>query len=333
MIDILLDGVMPAAEMYAASSVLPSVSTVHEHQLSVNQMNDRFQELTVFVRAAETGSFSAAGRSLGLSQPSVSRIVSDLEARLGTRLMLRTTRRIVPTEAGLVFLRSAKEVLRVLEYAEESARVKDSLSGVLRVALPGIVATRSVIPSLPEFLANHPELKIELLTADTMHDLVAEGVDLAIRFGPLEDSAFGAKKLGVEPRMIMASPAYLARFGTPATADDLSSHYFVTGPGGSDKPFWTLTQGEKSFSVKVDPVVRVLSAESLIACVIAGLGLTIGSSWAAGDELRSGRLVPVLTNFEIASVEVHAVFPGGREPSKKTRLFTEHLMEVFKKLQ
>jgi DNA-binding transcriptional LysR family regulator len=295
-------------------------------------MNDRFQELTVFVRAAETGSFSAAGRSLGLSQPSVSRIVSDLEARLQTRLMLRTTRRIVPTEAGLAFLGRAKEALRVLEDAEETARITDSLSGLLRVALPGIIATRSVIPSLQGFLVDHPALKIELLTADTLHDLVAEGVDLAIRFGALEDSAFGARKVGVEPRMILASPEYLARKGTPVTVADLASHQIVAGPGGSDKPFWTLTQGRQVFSIKVDPLVRVASAESLLGCAIAGLGLTIGSTWAAGDALRSGRLVPVMTDYQVASVDVHAVFPGGPEPSRKTRLFTEHLCTLFKEL-
>ena len=295
-------------------------------------MNDRFQELTVFVRAAETGSFSAAARSLGLSQPSVSRIVSDLEARLGTRLMLRTTRRIVPTEAGAVFLAKAKQALRALEDAEEIARATDSLSGVLRVALPGIVATRSVIPSLPGFLAAHPKLKIELLTADTMHDLVAESVDLAIRFGVLEDSGFGAKKIGVEPRMILASPAYLARQGTPATVEDLEFHQIVAGPGGSDKPFWTLAKGTEIFSIKVDPRVRVASAESLIGCATAGLGLTIGSTWAAGDAIRSGLLVPVMTDYQVASVDVHAVFPGGPEPSKKTRLFTEHLRAIFKAL-
>ena len=295
-------------------------------------MNDRFQELTVFVRAAETGSFSAAARSLGLSQPSVSRIVTELEARLGARLMLRTTRRAVPTTEGLVFLRKAKEVLRSLDEAEDVAGSTDRLRGVLRVALPGIVATRSLIPSLPEFLDSHPCLKIELLTADTMHDLVAEGVDLAVRFGTLEDSAFGAKKIGVEPRMIVASPDYLARFGVPTTVKDLSLHHFVTDPGGSDKPIWTLTDAQQCYTVKVDPVVRVASAESLLACAIAGLGLTIASSWAAGDELRSGRLIPVLTNFQIPSVDVHAVFPSGRETSKKTRLFTKHLMDLLEKL-
>lgn len=317
---------------YSQLSALASVSAAHEHQLSANRMNDRFQELTVFVRAAETGSFSAAARSLGLSQPSVSRIVSELEARLETRLMLRTTRRIVPTEAGRVFLNRAKEVMRMLEMAEETAKTKDSLSGVLRVALPGIVATRSVIPSLPGFLASHPALKIELLTADTLHDLVGERVDLAIRFGTLEDSGFGARKIGVEPRMILASPEYLAREGTPLTVNDLTSHQIVAGPGGSDKPFWTLNRGGEAFSIKIDPLVRVASAESLLGCAIAGLGLTIGSTWAAGDALRSGQLVPVMSNYQVASVDVHAVFPVGPEPSRKTRLFTEHLCTLFKEL-
>lgn len=292
-------------------------------------MNDRFQELTIFVRAAESGSFSAAARSLGLSQPSVSRVISELEARLGTRLMLRTTRRIVPTEAGIAFLSRAKEALRLLEDAEETARATDSLGGILRVALPGILATTAVIPSLPGFMSKHPGLKVELLTADRHHDLVAEGVDIAIRFGDLENSSFGAKRIATVPRMIMASPGYLALNGTPATLEDLDHHKFLVGPGGSDKPQWTLLQGRKTFLVKIEPLVKVASAESLIGCALAGLGLTIGSWWSAGDEVRAGRLVPVLTDFEVPSVSVHAVFPGGREPSKKTRLFVEHLVSII----
>ena len=148
-------------------------------------MNDRFQELKLFVRAAETGSFSATAREMGLSQPSVSRIVSELEARLGVRLLLRTTRKIVSTEAGNAYLKRAKQILYELDEADEAAQGSASLKGIMRVAVSSTLCVRTILPNLSTFLQDHPHLKMEFLTADVMHDLVAEGVDMAIRFGPL----------------------------------------------------------------------------------------------------------------------------------------------------
>src|SRR5277367_880834 len=147
------------------------------HHLFGIQMSDRLQELAVFVRAAETGSFSRAARELGLSQPSVSRIVGDLEARLGVKLLLRTTRSITLTDAGAVFLDRARQVVAELEDAEDAARGVDSLRGALRLALPVLYGTREVIPRLPGFLRQHPLLRVEMTVADARQDLVAEGAD------------------------------------------------------------------------------------------------------------------------------------------------------------
>src|SRR5262249_32120285 len=151
--------------------------------LFVLQMSDHLQELTVFVRAAESGSFSRAGRELGLSQPSVSRIIGELETRLGVKLLLRTTRRITVTDAGALFLARAREILADIEDAEDAARGIDSLRGTVRLAMPIIYGTRRVIPRLPKFLALHPLLRVELSVVDERQDLVAEGADIAIRLG------------------------------------------------------------------------------------------------------------------------------------------------------
>jgi DNA-binding transcriptional LysR family regulator len=148
-------------------------------------MNDRFQELSVFVRAAETGSFSHTARELGLSQPTVSRIVAGLEERLGVKLLLRTTRRMTPTEAGAGLLERARRVLGDLADAEDATRGLDSLRGVLRVMMSGAFGIREGIPHLPGFLARHPLLRVELLVSDRMDDLVAEAADMAVRLGPL----------------------------------------------------------------------------------------------------------------------------------------------------
>jgi len=185
-------------------------------------MSDRLRELIAFVRAAETGSLSRVAHELGVSQPSISRMVASLEARLGVKLLWRTTRRVAPTDAGRVFLERPQQILGDLDDAENAARGVDSLRGTLRVALSGAFGIREVIPRLPGFAAQHPKLGIELLMSDRTEDLIAEGVDVALRMGPLADSGFGARLLGKAPRFAVASPAYLARKGTPQTLTDLA---------------------------------------------------------------------------------------------------------------
>lgn len=295
-------------------------------------MSDRFLELKVFVRAAETTSFSAAGRELGLSQPSISRIVSELESRLNTRLLLRSTRRIVPTEAGQVFLQKARQILFDLEEADHIAMGVDSLKGVLRVALPSILAGRIIIPRLAAFLAVHPELKMELLTLDRMHDLVAEGADMAVRFGVLEDSSFGFKRLAMESRLLVASPSFLAAMGTPRHPSALANLHCIAGPGGSASPSWKFSRDGVAMTVKMSPRIRVASAEAALASACSGLGLTIASAWICKAELQSGQLVSVLPDWLLDSIEVNAVYPAGRVPSQKVRLFTEFLSSVIQTL-
>jgi DNA-binding transcriptional LysR family regulator len=174
-------------------------------------MSDRLRELTAFVRAGETGSFSRVARELGVSQPSISRMIASLEARLGVKLLLRTTRHVAPTDAGRVLLERARQVLDELDDAENAARGAEGLRGTLRVALSGAFGIREVIPRLPGFAVQHPELGIELLMSDRTEDLIAEGADVALRLGPLADSGFGVRLLGKAPRLAVASPAYLAR--------------------------------------------------------------------------------------------------------------------------
>jgi DNA-binding transcriptional LysR family regulator len=292
-------------------------------------MNDRFQELRLFVRAAESGSFSAAAREMGLSQPSVSRIVSELEARLGVRLLLRTTRKIVPTEAGNAYLKKAKQLLLDLEEADEAARGGGSLKGTLRVAVSETLCIRTIIPNLQDFLDGHPQLKLEFLTADVMHDLIAEGVDMAIRFGPLPDSGFGVKKLATLKRLLLASPSYIERHGEPKTPAELGKRDCIFGPTGVPTQPWEFTQGAEKISVKVDPRYSFTSAEALIACAREGLGIARASALMCKRELESGQLLSLLGDFRLAPVEIHAVFPAGRMPSQKARSFTEFLSGVF----
>jgi DNA-binding transcriptional LysR family regulator len=293
-------------------------------------MSDRLQQLTVFIRAAEGGSFSRAARELGLSQPSVSRIISELEERLGVTLLLRTTRRITLTHAGTLFLDRAREILAGLEDAEDAARGRDSLRGLIRLALPVIYGTREVIPRLAEFLAAHPLLRVEMTIADERQDLIAEGADVAIRLGSLKDSAFGARKLGSLERLLVASPAYLKARGIPKTPADLISHDCIIGPRALGQSGWAFRKGDSVISVDVTGRISTDSGPGVFTSVMMGLGIAMVSSAMCGPELKAKQLMPLLRDYRLDPVDVHAVFPGGPRPSTKVRAFVDFLAERLK---
>jgi DNA-binding transcriptional LysR family regulator len=293
-------------------------------------MSDRLQELAVFVRAAESGSFSKAARELGLSQPSVSRIIGELETRLGVKLLLRTTRSITVTDAGALFLTRAREVLADIEHAEDAARGVDSLRGTLHVAMPVVYGTRNIIPRLPKFLKLHPLLRVELSVADERQNLVVEGTDVAIRLGPLNDSGFGARKLATMSRFLVAAPSYLAERGTPKTPADLASHDCIFGPGLFGRTTWSFTRNGTETSVDVRGRITTDSGSGVFASVLAGLGIAMTSPVMAGPEIETGALVPLLKSYRLAPVDVYAVFPAGPRPSTKVRALVDFLAEELR---
>jgi len=295
-------------------------------------MSDRLQELTVFVRAAEGGSFSRAARELGLSQPSVSRIIGELEARLGVTLLLRTTRRITVTDAGALFLDRAREILAEIEDAEDAARGLDSLRGIIRLALPVVYGTREIIPRLPKFLAAHPLLRVEMAVSDERQDLVAEGADIAIRLGELGDSAFRARRLVTLQRMLVASPAYLKARGTPKVPADLATHDCIFGPGNFGRDSWSFRRNGTETSVDVRGRIHTNSGPGAFASVMAGLGIAMASTVMCRAEIKAGLLVPLLPPYKIEPVDVHAVFPGGPRPSTKVRAFVDFLVQELKSI-
>ncbi len=185
--------------------------------------------LKLYTRVARLGSFSAAARECGLSQPQVSRTVAELEQELGVRLLSRTTRAVVPTEAGATFLARIEPLLLELEDAGQSVREGDELRGQLRMSMPTSFGVRDVIPELAAFTARHPQLHIELVLKDQKQDLVRDAVDVAIRLGRLADSSATARQIATIPRVIVAAPAYLAQHGSPATPEELAQHRIVGG--------------------------------------------------------------------------------------------------------
>lgn len=294
-------------------------------------MSDRWQEMTVFVRVAESGSLSRAARELKLSQPSVSRVVSMLEARLGTTLLLRTTRSISLTEAGALYLERARYLLAEMEEAEQATRGVDSLHGVIRLAMPVLYGARAVIPALATFLARHPALRVEVIMSDARQNLITDGVDVAIRLGvgPLEDSTFGGRRLAQVERLMVAAPAYLSAHGTPANPAELARHDCIVQHGLFGRESWRFTHNQTVTSVNVHAKVSINSAPGVLAAAVAGLGIALVTRVMAGEELRSGQLTQLLELYRLDPAEVYAVFPAGPKPSAKVRAIVDHLAAVL----
>ena len=292
-------------------------------------MNDRFQAMQLFLRVAETGSFTRAGAELGYGQPTVSRMMSALEARLGTRLLARTTRRVGLTESGQVFLERARAVMAELEEAELAARGAGGLSGLLRVATPVTFGAREIVPLLPGFLEAHPKLRLELLMADRRVDLLEEGADLAIRLGALEDSSLVSRRIAGAPRLLVASPAYLAKRGVPETPAALAGHDIISGrPPGVE--VWQLRHaGGGAGSVRLQARLVCTAIEGVVAAVLAGAGVAALSEFACRAELRAGLLTPVLVDHAMPAIEVHAILAAGQRPPAKARAFIEFLARAL----
>lgn len=293
-------------------------------------MSDQIQDLALFVRVAETGSFSRAGRELGYAQPSVSRMISALEARLGVKLLVRTTRQVVPTEAGAVLLMRARQLLADVEDVENAVRGVDGLSGSLRIATPVTFGARQIVPGLGPFLAAHPDLRVELLMADRVVDLLEEGVDVAIRLGDLDDSGFISRRIASAPRYVVASPFYLANHSAPVSIDDLADHA-VIGAHQGGRETWVLRDAAgNAATVKLTARLVATSVEGILSAAVAGFGLAAVSHFACSQALESGALVRILPDHVLPGVDVHAVSPLGRNMPAKVRHFIDHLIATLR---
>jgi len=288
-------------------------------------MKDIFA-LKLYTRVARLGSFSAAARECGLSQSQASRIIAELEAGLGARLLSRTTRAVVPTEAGSEFLARMEPILIALDEAEHSVREGSELRGSLRMSMPTSVAIREVIPRLATFAARHPHLQIHFLLEDRRQDLVRDAVDVAIRLGPLADSGATAKPIATIPRLILAAPSYLERAGIPTRPDDLVAHRIVGGPAASVAWAWKFERHGETVVAEVSPHFTTNENEGAVAAAVAGFGITSTTGWACRRELEDGSLVALLTDWKTVDVPVHAYFPLGRPTRAAGRAVIEHLI-------
>ncbi|HEX5657537.1 MAG TPA: LysR family transcriptional regulator [Polyangiales bacterium] len=291
-------------------------------------MSDHLAALRLFVRVARTRSFSASGRELNLPQSTVSRTIATLERELGATLLLRTTRSVTLTEAGGEFLARVEPLLLALDEAEQAARGTRELRGTLRVGLSSSFATRELIPRLSTFMRLHPALRVELLVDDAKQDLVVEGVDLAFRMGALSDSTALARKLAVWSRVVAASPAYLQRAGTPRVPADLAHHELIVGPPRGARA-WSFTRGGEESSVRVAARLAVTVNEVATAAAVAGLGIVAMGAAGCRAELERGALVRLLPDWQLAPIELHAVFAAGRAAKPSARALAKFVAELY----
>lgn len=288
---------------------------------------DRLQAMTAFVRVVETGSFSAAARQIGVGQPAISKTIAQLEDRLQVRLLVRSTHGLTPTDAGLRFFERARNAIQEANEAELEAKGAGAgLSGRLRVCAATTFARIMILPHLPQFMASHPDLEVDVILDDRMIDLVSEGIDVALRMGGLPDSSAVARKLATGRRSVLATPAYLERHGIPLVPAELAAHQAVvyTQLGST----WTFNREGTQASVVVTGRTRFSAAEGIRTAVLSHLGLTVASDWMFAPELEHGAVVRILEDWSLPSIDLWAVFPTGRLVSAKARAFADFAESV-----
>ncbi|NQU69676.1 MAG: LysR family transcriptional regulator [Rhodospirillales bacterium] len=295
---------------------------------------DTIAGIRLFNRVVEDGSFSAAGRRLGLAPSSVSRQISALEKSLDARLLNRTTRKVSLTEAGAIYYQRTRRILTEIEEANEAVGVmRTAPQGTLKLSVPVVFGQRYIVPDMPEFLALYPEVSIELNVSDNYVDLIEEGADLAIRVGGGTQLSFVARKLATMHRLLCASPAYLEAHGEPAHPDDLVTHNCLSYSHRPGQVIWRFADDQGSYETRIDGNFSANNASSIAAAAIAGMGLALLPVWMVGREIQDGQLKAVLPGYraEIADFanEVFAVYPHARHLSAKVRAYIDFIAEKF----
>ncbi|WP_299178024.1 LysR family transcriptional regulator [uncultured Brevundimonas sp.] len=292
---------------------------------------DRIAAMRLFVRIVERGSFTAAAVDMGMPRATATTAIQRLERDLGARLLERTTRRVRPTLDGSLYWERCVQLLADLNEAETIFRNTEP-RGPLRVDLQGTLARFFVFPALPDFIGRYPDISLNLSEGDRMVDLVAEGVDCVLRAGNLPDSGLVGRKLANLEQVTLASPAYLARYGTPLTLEDLADHLMVGyTASATGKPYpLDFEQGGQAREIAVSCSTVVRGAEIYTAAGLAGLGLIQIPRYRAAREIAKGELVPVLTSCPPPPMPVFILYPQNRHLSSRLRVFVDWIAEVFR---
>jgi DNA-binding transcriptional LysR family regulator len=292
---------------------------------------DRLTAMQMFVRVVETGSFSKAAREFATTQPTVTKQIAAAEAHLKVRLLNRNTRGVSLTESGALYYEKCKIIVREVEEADSIARLRQlQAEGMLRISTSVAFGRRVVVPLALEFMAKHPHVQLDLSFEDRYVDLVAQGVDVAIRMGKLADSSLGARFLGMNPWVIVASPKYLKKHGTPKRPQDLSAHNALVYSSVQGNDVWRLV-GPKGDAITVPVTGRVRSnnLSAVLAAARADLGIAALPCYVAAESLAQGSVVEVLRSYTLPEQEIHAVFPSPKLVPKKVSAFVAFMQGRF----
>lgn len=287
--------------------------------------------METFARVVESGSFSRAARDLHMTPSAVSKMIGRLEDRLGVRLLSRTTRKLSLTEEGRAFYQRVTPILAEVEEAEETVSLSTAEArGVLRVNASTAFGQYQIVPLIPKMLEKYPSLQVQLTMTDSIVNLVEEGFDVSVRIGTLTDSSLIARKLGTAHRVLVASPDYLKRRGTPQCPRDLKDHECLKLSIPTSLNKWEFNTESGPSTVEVSGRFEADNAIALHEAALAGIGLFRAASFVVGDDIKAGRLVPVLQAFEITGDPgIFAVWPHNRNLSAKVRAFVDTLVDAF----
>ena len=290
---------------------------------------DRFDEISAFAAVADARSFTQAARRLGVSNAQVSKLVARLENRLGARLLNRTTRDVSLTDTGRAYLERARSLLEDFETLESSVRDQSGPRGLLKISVPVSFGANQLTPALLDFAAAYTEVSLDVSSTDRMVNLVEEGFAVAVRIGQLPDSSVIARKLAAVRLVTCASPVYLQAAGAPATPDELAQHEAILDNNMSDPTVWVFGGPNDQQAVRVHGRLRFGGADACVAAARRGLGIIRTPAFAAAEDLRAGRLMPLLCPFESQLIYVHAAYPHARHLAAKVRAFVDFLAERY----
>ncbi len=289
---------------------------------------DKLEPMNAFAKVVALGSYAEAGRTLGLTRSAVSKAVMELEQLLGARLLDRTTRRVSPTEAGLSYYERCLDILSRIEETElQVSRLHDEPKGLLRVNAPMSFGTLYLGDAVAAFMADYPDLNVELTLNDRFIDPVEEGVDVTIRIAALADSSLIARKIARTRRVVVASPAYLAAHGTPTTPEDLSNHRWLGYAPGMSLQRWSYEKADgKSGSVPLKCALSSNNGHILRNAVLAGQGVTELPTFLVGCDIAAGALRVILPNQPRGELGIYALYTPNRYLAAKTRVFIDFLV-------
>ena len=290
---------------------------------------DKLNAISVFCKVIETQSFTQAANQQNISVAMASKLVSQLEEHLKTRLLQRTTRKIVPTEAGMLYYQRCQAILLDLSEADSSiSNMTTSLQGNLLISVPRDFGLLYISPNLPKFIELHPNLHVEIEFEDKRVDLVAEGYDLALRIGYMQDSSLVARKISSSPMHFVASPSYLEARGTPLTPDDLEYHQGLLYKSSLNQVHWQSTKANQIQRYKIQSKVVSNNGMALLEMTKAGLGISNSPSFFVKEALASGELVEILSEYKQKPLDIYVVYPNRRHLPAKVRAFIEFLASL-----